>query len=280
MGERNMANFISSLSEVEIIRILVQRYGIKHGLSLESVYKATCLMHEQKPLGYSNNETLKKSFDGYVPEKGLMRFKLPFTFAIAEEQNLFWIMQPPTFRWSTLKNLIIETKPHTAMLLAPIGWQLGPLFFNECDKEGVIAATFDSVNASSADLVLKNHPIELLVTTSSSLQQLLELRSPLPKHVLLITAFGETPFLLQPDNVQVRHDLHLKPGIPIAYSETHSIGEQFTFSTNPDYMIVEDNQRYYVTSLADNVLNLFHFPLEPKLQVINAPDERLTLAYV
>jgi len=273
-----MSAFISALNKNQLCKAFVEHYELDSYESIEEAYRAALKLNNVGSKRISTPVELKNFYANFAVAPGELRFSLPFTFDIKNKRDLFWIKQPGHFSWKSLNTKIKSVQPKTAMLLAPVAWQLGPLFFQECDTNHIVATAFDAANANSAELLLKNHPIEMLVTTSESLKILIEMNSKIPRSVLVVETFGKVPYLLTPDDTTVTYDIHLSPGIPIAVAEMPYQSGTFNFKPSEDYLYFIDKDKTYVSALNNNAQPLFHYELPAATAVTDSAASHL--AYV
>ncbi len=280
-----MSTFTSKYNEQELNEIITDLYSLDtQSNDLSENYAHLLAQQEKHELGASTQRQLSQKYAALPRSSAELRYYLPSTFSVSSNSDWSWLFQTEEIDWPILQELLKKPEIKTALLLVPIAWQLGALFYNIAQSHGVTVIVFDEANHSSAELVLNNHPIDLLITTSNGLQHLIERTietHTVPKTVLIIEPWGKTPLLLPLAQATIFYDIQLSPGISIAYkTDKHEIGTTFTFTAAHDYLFEHHETGTFITSLKKSPVQLVRFKLEHDTEKNDHFVSNAALSYV
>jgi hypothetical protein len=206
----------------------------------------------------STKEALRdaKALSAYPDAK--VRFGVS-EFTTAHPENLFLIPRRIDEPWRLLEAVIDEVQPFVAIFLAPLFWQVAPVFYAACRGKSVPVSVLQPRNMALAAQVIKESKADMVVSTPAAATELQTLLADAGMGTAirawhLIVPFGErheTPAL----KADYMIEYHLFPGVPVARLLPNG-----TIEPLPDYYFeLSDTGTCLISSLERHALPLIRY---------------------
>lgn len=153
----------------------------------------------------------------YFPEHDI-RY-LVSTFSVDEVHTLSLAPQLLKTMWTSLEEPLTRINPRVALLMVPVFWQLGPMFYETCRAHRVPVSVLTPRNIPLAIQLIKEVGGEMMVTTPDVARELHEaLRTAGMENVIkvwhLVVRLGKDIDIPELSG-EVYVEQHIIPGIPL-----------------------------------------------------------------